>query len=341
MILSLFNLIDIDSKFIEDHIDHYNNWIQKEKLEDTPENFFSYSISKMKNFDLDCNVLIIGRKRSSKSTLACDLVELIYKARNEKFNYREYVDNFVIYDNTQDTTGVYGGVYLDDELHLTADRRRSMTKGNVSKSVDINFFASLNAIHLGCIQNFSDLDQRIVDSASVLIIVDHRGEGMLFISSNVVAILKNTFGFEIFNERPELLKNTNVAPRSLRSLPSYICDIKWKDKRGEPFFEYYKKNKEAWQEKRKQEKQEMIVLEEDKKKVKIRNWYKINTETIAKAEIDYPKVKIYPGMTNFDKKIAQSMLTGSTIEMAAKVAETTLTFAENSWNKYQKRNGLK
>jgi hypothetical protein len=133
-----------------------------------------------------------------------------------------------------------------------------MSRKNVKESVDLNFFADYNNINVNIIQNLTDIDQRILDASTILIITIKRGFGMLFMSKDAIPIIKNDFGMDTFIQQPELIKNNSAAMMMLRSRAEYVCDLYWKDLEHSPdkedseYFAYYKYNKHLWQDKRKQ-----------------------------------------------------------------------------------------
>lgn len=224
--------------------------------------FSNYLMSQAKRYDISISEVLVGRKRSSKSTEGLWEVYDIYQGRNDKFNYKEYVDKYVIYDYSQMANDEEGSVRLNDEKHLTGDRRRFMSRANVETSVDINFYADNLNIDINLIQNYSDLDPRVIDTATILKFVLKRGHGMLFMSRDSIPIIKQDFGMWIFQQNPDMVKNSSVTQSMMRSKPEYVCDYFWNtmEKRDDmgtitwqyPLFSYYKQNKKMWQNRRKE-----------------------------------------------------------------------------------------
>jgi hypothetical protein len=231
--------------------------------------FLNYAVSQAKNYDLDVSEVLVGRKRSSKSTEGLWEYYDVCQARDEPFDYKKFVDKYVVYDYSQTSQPEFSRFYLHDEKHLTGDRRRFMSRANVETSVDINFYADNLNINCNLIQNYSDLDTRVIDTATILKFVIRRGQGILFMSRDSIPIIKQDFGMWIFQQNPEMVKNSSVTQNMMRSKPEYVCDYTWntmerRDTLGNiiwryPLFDYYKLNKKIWQDKRKASMQMMMT----------------------------------------------------------------------------------
>lgn len=210
-------------------------------LRDSNVNFLSYILSIMFRYDLDANIMIVGKARSSKTTLACWLWELIYGYRglnlflNER--YKKLVDAHYIFDNTTGMTAIKearkGDVNWFDELYLTFDRRKSMKSAQVETTSFLNFYASNNCVNLFLIQNFTDADQRITTKSTALILVLERGFGMLFSDSKFLPIFRDQFGLDAILDNPSLGKERELALHMLRSMREYICDLNWQPRGAE------------------------------------------------------------------------------------------------------------
>lgn len=249
-IYSLYGLIGVGKQFVDSEIAAYQKFIIKHNYKDSNRLFLAWNVSRLWKYKLDFNMLVVGRKRSSKTSFAYQFVKDLFASREAELDIRKWVDGHVIYDSRQRIDEEFMPIYLDDEGMLTGDRRRSMTRMQVQKTENINFYADLLPINITLIQNFSDLDLRLVDTSTALLLVTRRGEGLLFLGSDALAILKNTFGFDQFIKQPELLDNSPVALKMLRSKASYVFDLTWSNMDDDPLYIYGHDKKKEYQEMR-------------------------------------------------------------------------------------------
>lgn len=254
MIIKTYSSIRISDKFIDREIHEYNIFLEAFGLEDSNTRFFAFIVSRLFKKKLNFNMLVVGRARSSKTTFGYSFVNDFMFSRNTPLDSQqkieEWVNGHVIYDSRQRSNAEMNGLYMDDEGMLTGDRRRSMARLQVQKTENLQFYADMFAVNITLIQNFSDLDLRIVDASNAVVVVTSRGEGLLFIGGDAIALVKNTFGFEMFNEHPELLDNNEIAMQLLRSKASYIFDLTWRNMDDDPLYVYGKKKKTEYQEAR-------------------------------------------------------------------------------------------
>ena len=222
--------------------------------------FFTYCVSRLKDYDIDFNMVVVGKARSSKSTFGEQFVKRFYSLRGFDFYakiagrpmYEAWVNDRCIYDQKQGSNAIRSGedqVNMWDETGKTHDRRKSMTKGQVQNTSDMNFFASKRNVNLMLIQNFSDLDLRATTKASAVLIVVERGRGLLFVDARYIPLAKDQFSFEQIMQNPDILKYAPMAIHMLKRMSSYVCELTW-DKMADddPFHLYYLANKTKNQE---------------------------------------------------------------------------------------------
>jgi hypothetical protein len=254
---SLFSLAsDIDEdKLIRGFEDFDGKYCGHTKFD-----FFAYCVSHMWEYDLDFNCVFVGKARSSKSTAALQFVKRAYEYRGQdiyqKVNgrplYESWVDGRCIYDTKQGSDAIRTGqkdFNLWDETYRTHDRRKSMTKGQVGLTSDMNFYASNQNVNLMLIQNFSDMDLRATTKANAVVIVLERGRGLLLVDARYIPLAKDQFNLEELISRPDILKYAPMAIHMIKRMGSYVCELNWdKLEESDSFYSYYMATKKKTQE---------------------------------------------------------------------------------------------
>ena len=273
ILMSLYSQVinEIDE---DEFIDNYMKWTSKNKIVRSNFGFFSYSAANLYKYDLDFNMVWVGKARSSKSTGAFDFVENVYEARDKPFTgsvAEKWCEERNIYDADGGIKALKTGdaeVNLFDESYKTLDRRKSMSRKQVQMTGDRNFYASKKHINLDLIQNFSDMDLRGTTKANAVILNLERGHGLLFADSRFIALARDQFGFEELIQQPSVLKFPPMAIHMLKRQSSYVCELSWKkrdcweeagvihNREADPNFAFYLESKiraQAKQEKSKKE----------------------------------------------------------------------------------------
>jgi hypothetical protein len=250
---------------------------KKTKVRDNLLNFFCYCEYRMTDFDLDVHNLIIGKKRSSKSTAFLQTLrrKTAFKKGFNKLTDADkylvdshYCDKNMIYSEIQDLNDMLkhlqNTIVCSDDAFLLADKRQGMYGTHIKLTQMINVCADNNNDLNTLIQDMTALDQRFANTASTILVVLKRGEGMLFSASNGYGIVKEYVGFEKFTKNPNLLSNYEKAKMSLRRLPSYVCTLRWKQlgdnkkfrdngHSGNILYDAYLTNKSKWKIEKKDE----------------------------------------------------------------------------------------
>lgn len=251
LISALFGQLAVyNEKLIYDVLFKYDNFLIKNGFKDTPEKFLANVISQMASYGLPCDIIIIGRRRMGKSMLSLNLTEDGYLSREKPFDYKNFIDNYVLYSNKQRPPLQYDQYIIKDEGYLTSDRRRSMVRAQVESTADSNFNASFRAVSIENMQQYTDLDKRRIDVATILIMIKKQNDAKVFAAMNPLPITKQSFGFGVFDSDPSLLKDVDIANKILDSRAEYVFDIDWYNKEDSAMFKYYKGVKEEWQNKR-------------------------------------------------------------------------------------------
>jgi hypothetical protein len=116
-----------------------------------------------------------------------------------------------------------------DEAYMTYDARTSMDQEQIELIRDMNFLASKRNIIFVNIQQFADLDKRILAKANVLQLLYEQGNALLFIKSNNFPVVKSTWDFTWFQKHERVLDNMDIALDYLVRVRGYNGIIKWKD----------------------------------------------------------------------------------------------------------------
>lgn len=258
---SIFSLIpNRNDEWYSEFYRGYKTFLVNNIYRDCLRNFIFYSISQMQFYDLDCKILVIGAARSSKSTLMLHGAirinsankNLTFEASSNDLLNNDWVNKGIIYTREQgfSVMGEFRGspIALDDVI-LIADSRESLNPLQVKFLQNLNFFASKNNIIFSLIQNYSELDKRLIRNANIIFLVFERGEALVFADSKNFPILNDAHYFERIVKNPFLIssgdKETGVY--NLMKLPSFIARIRFPPLMQNPLWLRYKEIKEAAQ----------------------------------------------------------------------------------------------
>jgi hypothetical protein len=216
--------------------DSYFKILPSLNLKDSKLNWISYCLERGYQYDKDWNIGGFGEARSSKSAFFCILTEKIYQFKmgmthdqvDDYLISSKYLDNYYIYkDKKVDYTKVFGTPLWYDEGHFVADRRRSMSGKSVAFTTEKDTMANSDAISYILIQNYSDLDQRIVNKCKLIFQFLKRGKVNFYSDPTSFAIFKSR-PFKKFEEKPELLNSYNRGSYRLANSSYFVSKIRFK-----------------------------------------------------------------------------------------------------------------
>ncbi|MEM0143612.1 MAG: hypothetical protein QXL94_06645 [Candidatus Parvarchaeum sp.] len=252
---------DVDTLH-DNFLKEFNAWIELNKpfLKPDLENWLSFLLAKLPAFDIDCKGILVGTTRIGKSTQFLQYVRRITAAeQNTKMSKADqylldshFVTEKIIYSPSQtlDKYKKYSNDILGfDETYLTFDRRNAMAQSNINLTQYLDVYASKKNRVFALAQDLTDLDQRVLNKASFLVLDYERGSGLLFAKSRNFPIIKQTFNFEKLQKYPRLIQNKEVGIANFRHVMGYIGKIHWNDLSGHALYREYKSYKEFWQEK--------------------------------------------------------------------------------------------
>ena len=196
----------------------------------------------------DINVLIIGRAQSGKSTLASILGELVYMRDHKEFT-TNFVDTHMAFNSKQGLklfSNLKDDVLIADEGYFFGDRREATRYIQVKYLEILNFLASQHNVIITIIQDYTDIDLRIVKKADILILVDMVGHAKVYADSKRFPIIKRQIlNTERFEKKPSLLSDT-LGDNELRKDSNYIFEIACGE-RNDAFWKHYITIKKLWQ----------------------------------------------------------------------------------------------
>jgi len=196
----------------------------------------------------DINILIIGRAQSGKSTLASIIGELVYMRDNKVFS-KAFVDHNMAFNSKQGLklfAELKEDVLIADEGYFTADRREATRYIQVKYLEILNFLASQHNVIITIMQDYTDIDLRIVKKADILILVDMVGRGKVYADSKRFPIIKRQIiNTDRFEKKPSLL-NDSIGDNELRKDTNYIFEIAW-GPRNDSIWKHYMEIKKGWQ----------------------------------------------------------------------------------------------
>ena len=197
---------------------------------------------------LDNNILIIGAAQTGKSTLANAIAETLYYYKGRSFNLN-FVDNNIAF-NARQGIGLFKKLENDvmnaDEAYFFADRREVMGFIQVKYLQILNFLASKRNTVITAMQDYTDIDSRIVKKTDVLILVTGIGHAAVYAGSKKFPIIKRQIlNTDRFVKKPGLLSD-QLGDHEIRKDANYIFDIEWGG-RKDAWWDHYMQVKEKWQ----------------------------------------------------------------------------------------------
>lgn len=262
----LYSFIVKDEDWYNEFIANYTDYIKPLKFKDNFFNFRCYSIAEMYKYDLDCTISKVGYGRIGKSIFTLwELIRIVAFRKNlslkEAQNWlisQNIVPEHVIYSDLENFDRKVGSIpnsyYIFDDAIFIADKREAMYSSLIKITKKISTFGKLNNIYWVNIQNLSDLDSRFTNKSNIIDVVTQRGLAYTYCSFKNVSIIKDFFGFEIFQKKPFLLRGTELQiEHNLKRIHSYIHKTKWRDMSKDPLSSKYNKlydiyyaNKDLW-----------------------------------------------------------------------------------------------
>ncbi len=222
-IFSIVNNYDYDAI-----IQNYENLNTKLNLSDSKLNFLSYILSIISNYDLSYKIVINGFERIGKSTLALQLFYRIYQYR-EKNIYNElfHMLSNIKFDIDKTLDLNEKDIYIFDEASLISDKRLSMMlkQINLIKTFRINAYKN-NIIFL-LSQDFSELDNRIVNSSNMLIHIYKRGYAFVYAFKQNITNSKIEFVKEFKEISKEKYEKMQIE--KLKRLQNFIFTFQFSD----------------------------------------------------------------------------------------------------------------
>lgn len=216
----------------------YLETCSKYKMKDNSNfNRLMFLISRMMQYDLPFNGIVLARARGSKSTLTATAFEKFYKMRGtDIYTNKKYETmlntQFILDDGSAIVNGAKGQFNWFDDVHLIFDRRRSMSRKQAKDTGDLNFYASMNYVNFYLMQNLASLDSRITTISNVLFLIIERGTAMVFSDAKWLPFFYDRFGFDVFEDNPDIAKNKELALKILESKNEYMCTIRWRDRKA-------------------------------------------------------------------------------------------------------------
>lgn len=262
----LYSFIPKSDKWFTDFIDGYNSTL---KLLKAPDNFFNfrcYAESQMYKSDLDCTIMKVGSGRIGKSIHTLQELRRVVSFKY-KYNLKRadswlvaegIIPNHVIYDDISVFNEKVGSIresfFIFDDAIWIGDKRKAMYGELLQITEKITTYGSLDNMYWANIQNLSDIDGRITNKSNIIDLLTERGVSYTYCSPKNVAIIKDSFGFEIFQKKPFLLRGSKVqVDHNLKRIPSFIKKAFTRDMSKDvnsiyynPIYGVYKDNKDKW-----------------------------------------------------------------------------------------------
>lgn len=159
---------------------------------------------------LDNNITIIGSAQVGKSTLASAIAETFYYYQGRPFT-NSFVDNNIAF-NSRQGIGLFKkldhDVMIADEAYFFADKREAMGFIQVKYLQILNFLASKRNTVITAMQDYTDIDSRIIKKTDVLILVTEIGRASVYAGNKKFPIIKRQIlNTDRFVKKPGLLTN--------------------------------------------------------------------------------------------------------------------------------------
>jgi len=235
-LFSVLPFFDFNSFYKE-----YTDYLAKHNIRHSNFRYLCWCIHKRRDFDLDTNIILIGSARYGKSTDLYDMVDTIYGYRGKRIT-DEFTDKHIVWNAKQGFTA-FGDINQDiiasDEAYFMTDRRQSMDFLQIKYLQLLNALASRKNIVFTLMQDFTDLDTRILKKCDILGLIYERGSKLIFAKSHSFPIIKqNILDTANFEKKPYLLENKERAIYELHKKPSFINECE--------FYDFQKVNPEIW-----------------------------------------------------------------------------------------------
>jgi hypothetical protein len=224
--------------------DGYKDFIKSRHLYDNKHNYLCYNIHRRRDFDLDTNILSVGAGRIGKSTDLFDMANTIYGFRDTPLA-DVFADKHIIWNAQQGFkafSSFEADIIASDENYFLTDRRESMSFLSIKYLQVLNALASRRNIILGNIQEFTDIDTRILKKIDILQLIYERGSKLVFAKSHAFPITQQgILNTEIFEKKPYLLEDKERAIYELSKQPTYIGEFKFDDFKNKqpPIWSHY------------------------------------------------------------------------------------------------------
>jgi len=206
----------------------YRNFISHNHFHSNNFNFLAYSVSKMRDFNLKSHILNVGAAQIGKSTLTLCLSKRIYEFRGIRL-LPSFLRTNLVWNATQGFTAfenIKNDIIASDEAYFLADRREAMNYLNIKYLQLLNALASNHNIHITTIQDYTDLDSRIIKNVDILLLHYEQGSCQVFAQSHSFPIIHRTIlDTKRFEKKPSLLATKKTGLYELAKQMSYIFDI--------------------------------------------------------------------------------------------------------------------
>ena len=137
-------------------------------------------------------------------------------------------------------------VMIADEAYFFADRREAMGFIQVKYLQILNFLASKRNTVITAMQDYTDIDSRIIKKTDILILVTAIGHATVYAGSKKYPIIKRQIlNTDRFVKKPNLLSD-QLGETEIRRDLNYIFDIEWGDRR-DAWWRHYAEVKDKWQ----------------------------------------------------------------------------------------------
>lgn len=214
----------------------------------------------MPPLNIDAKIVIVGTTRIGKSMQQIQFARRITSAKNminlgaaDKILIKSnYSTENIIYSQKQSIDHYKkftNSVLSFDETYLTMDRREAMAQGNINVTRYLDIFASQLNITFALAQDLTDLDQRVINKATALILDYERGGGLLFAKGRSFPIIKQTFDFDRLQKYPRMLRDKKIGIHNLKKVMGYIGKITWDDEPHNLLYMTHVEYKKMWQQK--------------------------------------------------------------------------------------------
>lgn len=204
---------------------------------DSPKNWLCYLLSRGKIFDLDFTFLFFGYARSGKSTAMLDLERRI-EAYKKMLPLKQITDELLFNIAHIKQTYIFSpkeftklaelkdSILKTDEASLVLDRRKSMDRTQVNFLSKLNANAKNNNINFIAIQNYNDIDERIIRKSNGTFFQYERGSMLCFLASkNFAFLLGEGSDFKDYSKERWLFHDLRRGVSRLRQRWDFYADL--------------------------------------------------------------------------------------------------------------------